>query len=88
MSSTRSFEWNLDPLISGQIVNSFGRGKCTFDRKSGNFKNYSSGNVSTSSCMLRIELDLINFNMTCTWTFHTNSETLAYGYLFLMHVHK
>ena len=33
--------WN--PLISGQIVNSFGQGKCTFDCQSGNFKNSSSG---------------------------------------------
>ena len=75
--------WN--PLIPGQIVNSFGQGKCTFDCQSGNFKNYSSGTVSTRSCMLRIE-KLINFNMTCMWTFHTNS--LLHGYLFLMHVHK
>ena len=29
--------WN--PLISGQIVNSFGQGKCTFDCQSGNLKN-------------------------------------------------
>ena len=28
--------WN--PLISGQIVNSFGQGKCTFDCQSGNLK--------------------------------------------------
>ena len=28
--------WN--PLLSGQIVNSFGQGKCTFDCQSGNFK--------------------------------------------------
>ena len=28
--------WN--PLISAQIVNSFGQGKCTFDCQSGNFK--------------------------------------------------
>ena len=76
--------WN--PLISGQIVNSFGQGKCTFDCQSANLKNYASGNhVSTSSCMLRIE-KLINFNMTCMWTFHTNS--LLHRYLFLMHVHK
>ena len=76
--------WN--PLISGQIVNSFGQGKCTFDCQSGNFKNYSSGNhVSTRSCMLRIE-KLMNFNMTCMWTFHTNS--LLHGHLFLVHVHK
>ena len=72
--------WN--PLIPGQIVNSFGQGKCTFDCQSGNFKNYFSDNhVSTRSCMLRIQ-KLINFNMT----FHTNS--LLHGYLFLMHVHK
>ena len=31
------------PLIPGQIVNSFGQGKCTFDCQSGNFKNSSSG---------------------------------------------
>ena len=62
------------------------REKCTFDSQSGNLKNYASGNhVWTSSCMLRIE-KLITFNMTCTWTFHTNS--LLHGYLFLMHVHK
>ena len=76
----------LEPLIPGQIVNSFGQGKGTFDCQSGNFKNYSSGNHdSTRSCMLRIE-KLINFNMTCMWTFHTNS--LLHGYLFLIHVHK
>ena len=76
--------WNS--LIPGQIVNSFGQGKDTFDCQSGNFKNYSSGNyASTRSCMLRIE-KLINFNMTCMWTFHTNS--LLHGYLFLIHVHK
>ena len=76
--------WN--PLISGQIVNSFGLGKCTFDRQSSNLRNYASGNhVSTSSCMLRIEI-LITFNVTCMWTFHTNS--LLHEYLFLMHVHK
>ena len=45
--------WN--PLISAQIVNSFGQGKCTFDCQAGNLKNYASCNhVSTSSCMLRI----------------------------------
>ena len=76
----------LNTLISGQIVNSFGQGKCTFDCQSGNLKNYASGNhVSTSSCMLRIEI-LITFNVTCMWTFHTNS--LLHEYLFLMHVHK
>ena len=76
--------WN--PIISGQIVNSFGQGKCTFDCQSGNLKNYAFGNhVSTSSCMLRIEI-LITFNVTCMWTFHTNS--LLHEYLFLMHLHK
>ena len=58
--------WN--PLISGQIVNSFGQGKCTFDCESGNLINYASGkHVLTSSCVLRIE-KLITFNMTCMWT--------------------
>ena len=76
--------WN--PLISGQIINSFGQGKCTFDCQSWNLKNYATGNhVLTSSCMLRIE-KLITFNVTCMWTFHTNS--LLHEYLFLMHVHK
>ena len=70
--------WN--PLISGQIVNSFGQGKCTFDCQSGNLKIYASGNhVSTSSCMLRLE-KLITFNITCMWTFLTNS--LLHEYLF------
>ena len=69
-----------NPLISGQIVTLFGQGKCTFDCQSGTFKNYSSGNhVSTSSYMLKIE-KLINFNMTCMWTFHTNS-TLAWVFV-------
>ena len=73
-------------IISGQLVSAFGQGKCTFDYQSGNLKNYASGNhVSTSSCMLRIEI-LITFNITCMWTFHTNS--LLHEYLFLMHVHK
>ena len=72
--------WN--PLIPGQIVNSFGQGKCTFDCQSGNFKNYfSSNHVSTRSCMLRTE-KLINFNITCMWTFHANS--LLHG-LFVSH---
>ena len=76
----------LNTLISGQIVNSFGHGKCTFDCQSGNLKNYASSNhVSTSSFMLRIEI-LITFNVTCMWTFHTNS--LLHEYFFLMHVHK
>ena len=67
-------------LISGQIVTLFGQGKCTFDCQSGTFKNYSSGNhVSTNSCMLKIE-KLINFNMTCMWTFHTNF-TLAWVFV-------
>ena len=80
VSSTQSFDWNLEPLISGQIVNSFGQGKCTFDCQSGNLKNYASDNhVSTSSCMLRIEI-LITFNVTCMWTFHTNS--LLHEYCF------
>ena len=40
--------WN--PLICGQIVDSFGQGKSTFDCQSGNFKSYSSRNhVSTGS---------------------------------------
>ena len=76
--------WN--PLISGQIVNSFGQGKCTFDCQSRNLKNYASGtHVSTSPCMLRTEI-LITVNISCIWTFHTNS--LLHEYLFLMHVHN
>ena len=35
--------WN--PLISAQIVNSFGQGKCTFDCQSGNLKNYASDHL-------------------------------------------
>ena len=35
--------------------------------------------------MLGTEI-LITFNITCMWTFHTNS--LLHEYLFLMHVHK
>ena len=38
VSGTQSFDWNLDPLISAQIVNSFGKGKCIFDCQSGNLK--------------------------------------------------
>ena len=50
------------------------------------FKNYASGNhVSTSSCLLGIEI-LMTFNVTCLWTFHTNS--ILHEYLFRMHVHK
>ena len=63
--STRSFDWDLDSWISGQIGNSFGQGKYTviwlLVRE---FKNHASRNhVSTSSCMLRIE-KLVIFNMT------------------------
>ena len=57
-----------------------------FDCQSGNLYNYASGNhVLTSSCMLRTEI-LITVNITCMWTFHTNS--LLHEYLFLMRVHK
>ena len=60
--------------LSGQIVNSFGQGKCTFDCHPWKFKYYASGNhVSTSSCMLRIE-KVSTFNMTCK--FHTNSPCI------------
>ena len=73
--------WN--PLISGQIVNLFGPGKCAFDCQSKNLKNYASGNhVSTSSCMLRIE-KLITFNISCMWTFLTNSLLHACMWTFL-----
>ena len=61
--------WNL--LIPGQIVSL------------GIYKNYASSNhVSTSSCMLRIE-KLITFNITCIWTFHTNS--LLHDRVFVSH---
>ena len=86
VSSTRSFDWNLEPLISGQIVNSFGQGKCTFDCQSGNLKNYASGNhVSTSSCMLRTEIRqiLITFNVTCMSICFSCMYTNNYK-----HVHK
>ena len=51
VSSTRSFDWDLDSLISGQIVNSFGQGKYTVIWLSvREFKNHASRNhVSTSS---------------------------------------
>ena len=70
--------WN--PLISGQIVNSFGQ--CTFDCQSRNLINFAPGNhVSRSSCMLRIEILKYTFNITCMWYF-------LHEYFFLMHVHK
>ena len=69
--------WN--PLISGQIVISFGQGKCTFDCQTGNIKNSSSGNhVSTSSCMLsdwetdQLQHDFyvdISYKFTLAWVF-------------------
>ena len=84
VSSTQVLTGIWNPLISAQIINSFGQRNCTFDCQSGNLKNYASGNhLSTSSCMLRIEI-LITFNITCMWTFHTNS--LFHEYSFLMHV--
>ena len=76
--------WN--PLISAQIVNSFGQGKCTFDCQSGNLKNYASGNhVSTSSCMLienwnndhlqhYLYVD-ISYKFTLTWVFVSHALT-------------
>ena len=70
--------WN--PLISGQIVNSFGQGKCTFDCQSGNLKNYASGkHVSTSSCMLRIEILItyvdISYKFTLAWVIVSHACT-------------
>ena len=51
------------PLIPGQIVNSFGQGKCTFDCQSGNSKTLPlAAHVSTRSCMLRMR----NWS-TSTW---------------------
>ena len=56
--------------FSGQIVNWFGQGKCTFD-----WLGISQFIAVLSSHMLRMEklITLIIFNMTIMWTFHTNS---------------
>ena len=76
--------WNT--LISAQIVNSFGQGKCTFDWQSGNLKNYASGNhVSTGSCMLienwntdhlqhYLYVD-ISYKFTLAWVFVSHACT-------------
>ena len=66
--------------LSGQIVLSFGQGKCTFDCRSRNFKTYGSGNhVSSSSYMLRISEKLITLNMTFILTFYTNLRNFPAG---------
>ena len=77
--------WN--PLISAQIVNSFGQGKCTFDCQSGNLKKLPLATIyqQAHACWSRIER-LITFNIAFMWTFYTNS--LLHEYLLLMHVHK
>ena len=67
-------------IISGQLVSAFGQGKCTFDYQSGNLKNYASGNhVSTSSCMLRIEILItyvdISYKFTLAWVIVSHACT-------------
>ena len=71
--------WN--PLISGQIVNSFGQEKCTFDCQSGNFKNYASGNhLSTSSWQTdHLQHDLYadisyKFTLVCVFVYHACTQ--------------
>ena len=44
--------WN--PLMSGQIVNSFGQGNCTTHCQSGNFKNYTSIPMSQYLCLNKL----------------------------------
>ena len=69
--------WN--PLIPGQIVNSFGQGKCTFDCQSGNLKNSSSGCPCLNKVMHvenwetdQLQHDLyvaISYKFTLAWVF-------------------
>ena len=62
------------------IWNLFSQGKYTFDCQSGNLKNYASGNhVSTSSCMLRIEILItyvdISYKFTLAWVIGSHACT-------------
>ena len=71
VSSTRSFEWNLETINICTNCQFIWSGKMYIWLPVWEFKNYASGNhVSTSSCLLRIEI-LITLNVTCMWTFHT-----------------
>ena len=75
--------WNW--LISGQIVNSFGQGKCTFDCQSGNLKNYSSGWPCLNKVMhveswetnqLQHDLNVdISYKFTLAWVFVSHACT-------------
>ena len=73
--------WN--PLIPGQIVNSFGQGKCTFDCQSGNFKNYSSSNLNKVTHVENWETDQlqhylyvdISYKFTLAWVFVSHACT-------------
>ena len=75
--------WN--PLISGQIVNSFGQGKCTFDCQSAFQKLFLS-----QTCLNKVmhvenwETDQLQHDLYVD----ISTNSLLHGYLFLMHVHK
>ena len=72
--------WN-SLIVSGQIVNSFGQGKCTFDRQSGNFKTYSSGNhdelvENWETDQLQHDLYVnISYKFTLAWLFVSHAFT-------------
>ena len=72
--------WN--PLIPGQILNSFGQGKCTFDCQSGNLKDYSSclnkvmhvENWETDQLQHDLYVD-ISHKFTLAWVFVSHAYT-------------
>ena len=60
------------PLISGQIVNSFGQGKCTISK------------TIPLATILNKLMHVENWEtMTCMWTIHTNS--LLHAWVFVSH---
>ena len=88
VSSTRSFDWNLESINIWTNCQFIWSGKVYIWLSVWEFKKtmpLATMSQQAHACWSRIEI-LITFNITCMWTFHTNS--LLHEYLFLMHVHN
>ena len=88
VSSTRSFDWNLESINICTNCQFIWSGKVYIWLPVWEFKKtmpLATMSQQAHACWSRIEI-LITFNITFRWTFYTHS--LLHEYLFLMHVHK
>ena len=88
VSSTRSFDWNLESINICTNCQFIWSGKVYIWLPVWEFKKtmpLSTMSQQAHAGWSRIEI-LITFDIAFMWTFHTNS--LLHKYLFLVHVHK